>query len=129
MSDEISIQQAVDGLARQAQAALAAPGPAERELDELLARIESQTGLTAPVRREARRTLEGDRRALRDSRIAELGAQLQRALKPLGIEITARVVRRRRKRGAKATAPQDARQASAASSEVNQQEQEWRRAE
>lgn len=95
---ETGIQQAVEDLARKAQAALAQPGPAERELDELLARIESQTGLSAPVRREARRALEGDRKALREGRLAELGAELRRVLKPLGLEITARVVRRRRKR-------------------------------
>ena len=95
---ETSIQQVVEDLGRKAQAALAPPGPAERELDELLARIESQPGLSAPVRREARRALEGDRKVLREGRLAELGAELRRVLKPLGLEITARVGRRRRTR-------------------------------
>ena len=81
------------------QSILEAGGNAERSLDTLQASISAQVGLSASAKRQAIAALESDRRALKDTRRAELGAEIRSFCSALGLIADIKVAKRcRRKR-------------------------------
>jgi len=110
---ETTPQQIAERTLSAVEEALRHPGEAEKALDGLLAQINAQNGLSATARREAANALEGQRRSIRETRLAEIGAELKSALRRAGLALEYRVLKRRQRKSAKPAGPQPAEQASA----------------
>ena len=113
-------QLTAERMLRPLEEALRDPDGQEKALDGLLAQINAQEGLPAAARRDAAAALEGQRRTLRQARLAAIAAELRAQLKRFGIAAEFRVLKRQRK-SAKAAAAPTTQSSTPSASETNLQ--------